>query len=153
MRTSIRRPAVLAATAMAALSLTLTACGGGDAGQDKSAPAASTSDAVGTEKKDPAAGDSEAAQDRAGTDDSTGSGSSAKQSSAKQSSAKQSSAKKRTGAKQTAAKKHTGSKAAAPACAAGDVSISAAKQDAVPTTHITLTAKNTSGRSCTLLQY
>ncbi|WP_261992579.1 DUF4232 domain-containing protein, partial [Streptomyces sp. adm13(2018)] len=42
---------------------------------------------------------------------------------------------------------------AAPACAYTDVKITAAKADEVPTEHIVLTATNTSGSACTLLQY
>lgn len=40
-----------------------------------------------------------------------------------------------------------------PACAYGDIKVTAAKADEVPTEHIVLTATNTSGRSCTLLEY
>ncbi|MCZ0981138.1 DUF4232 domain-containing protein [Streptomyces diastatochromogenes] len=45
------------------------------------------------------------------------------------------------------------SSATAPACAYGDIKVTAAKADEVPTEHIVLTATNTSGRSCTLLEY
>ncbi|MEU2657391.1 DUF4232 domain-containing protein [Streptomyces sp. NPDC007325] len=41
--------------------------------------------------------------------------------------------------------------AKAPVCAYGDVTITAAKADEVPTEHIVLTATNTSGRACRLL--
>jgi len=37
-----------------------------------------------------------------------------------------------------------------PACAAADVTVTAAKQDGPPYTHLVLTAKNTSGHSCRL---
>ncbi|UKY48183.1 DUF4232 domain-containing protein [Streptomyces inhibens] len=131
MRTSIRRPAVLAATAVAALSLTLTACGGDDGAKDKGAAASSSkASGAGAEKKGTAA-DSKAAAgtDTAGSDTS---GSNAP-------------------AAQAGSRKKNGGKA--PACTVSDVKISAAKQDGVPTTHITLTATNVSGHACTLLQY
>ncbi|MGW0548754.1 DUF4232 domain-containing protein [Streptomyces altiplanensis] len=138
MRTSIRRPAVLAATAFAALSLTLTACGGGGGAKDEGAaapaPAPKSADA-GSQKKDTAA-DGRAAQDRADTG-TAGSGSSGSGSAA---STTQAASSKRTGTK-------------IPACTVDDVKISAAEQPGVPTTHITLTATNVSGHACTLLQY
>ncbi|CAM5280859.1 DUF4232 domain-containing protein [Streptomyces canarius] len=40
--------------------------------------------------------------------------------------------------------------ASTPVCTAGDVRVTAARQDGPPYTHIVLTAKNTSGRSCRL---
>ncbi|MEU2671588.1 DUF4232 domain-containing protein [Streptomyces sp. NPDC007164] len=123
MRTPIRRPAVLAATAVAALSLTLTACGGEDGSKDNGA-AASVSAEQGTSGS---SGGSNGGG--AGTTGSTGS-----------TSAVQASAKKKSTAK-------------APACTVNDVKISAAKQAGPPTTHITLTATNISGHACTLLQY
>ncbi|MFG2223862.1 DUF4232 domain-containing protein [Streptomyces sp. NPDC048644] len=133
MRTTIRRPAVLAATAVAALSLTLTACGGdGDGAKDAKDKGSAASAPA---SKDTGA-DTEKGSD-AGKKDTAGSGTSGSDSAAP--------------AAQTAAKKKAG--ATAPACTAQDVKITAAKQDGVPTTHITLTAKNTSGHSCTLLQY
>lgn len=140
MRTSIRRPAVLAATAVAALGLTLTACGGDDA-KDKgaAAPASSSSKATGSGSgsgaKDTAA-DGTAAQDESGTG-TAGAGTSGSDPAAP--------------AAQAGSKKKSGS--GAPACTADDVKISAAKQGGVPTTHITLTATNVSGHACTLLQY
>ncbi|AZM54444.1 DUF4232 domain-containing protein [Streptomyces sp. WAC 01529] len=42
---------------------------------------------------------------------------------------------------------------AAPACAAKDLSLSAARHNGPPYTHIVLTAKNTSGHSCTMTGY
>ncbi|MEU6000280.1 DUF4232 domain-containing protein [Streptomyces sp. NPDC047197] len=129
MRTSIRRPAVLAASAFAALGLTLTACGGGGGVQDEGAASSQKGAAASSAKGDAAtdAGGSEVSG--SATSGSDGSGSAAQ-----------------TGAKKKPA-------AAARVCAADDLRISAAKQDGVPTTHITLTATNVSGRTCTLLQY
>ncbi|GAA1889714.1 hypothetical protein GCM10009837_09700 [Streptomyces durmitorensis] len=149
MRTSIRRPAVLAAAAFAALSLTLTACGGDGGVQDEGAASPSTSVGTGTDgdsgkdaaadggaAKGGAAGDTEGsdASDSAGADASDTTGSDASDSAAR-----------------TGAKKKPGVKAVA--CAADDVEISAVKQDGVPTTHITLTATNVSGHACTLLRH
>ncbi|REK87569.1 DUF4232 domain-containing protein [Streptomyces inhibens] len=131
MRTSIRRPAVLAAAAVAALSLTLTACGGDDGAKKDKGAAASSPEAAGAGAEKDTAADSKAA---AGTD---AAGSDTSDSSAP--------------AAQAGSKKKAGGKA--PACTVSDVKISAAKQDGVPTTHITLTATNVSGHACTLLQY
>ncbi|MEU5951172.1 DUF4232 domain-containing protein [Streptomyces sp. NPDC047525] len=142
MRTSICRPAVLAATAFAALSLTLTACGGDGGVQDEGAASPSTSAGTGTDgdsgKRDAAADGGAAkggaAGDTAGSDASDSAGSNASDSAA-----------------QTGAKKKPGGRVVA--CAADDVQISAVKQDGVPTTHITLTATNVSGHACTLLRH
>ncbi|WP_433544724.1 DUF4232 domain-containing protein [Streptomyces sp. CA-294286] len=138
MRTSTRRPAVLAAAAFAALSLTLTACsdGTGAKSEDSKAPssAAKASDTSPQAKdEDASAGESaDAAKDAGqagpanGTAGATGT---------------------QTGTKSP---KKTGGKA--PACTVKDVRITAAKEG-VPTTHLTLTAKNTSGRACTMVKY
>ncbi|MFG2502080.1 DUF4232 domain-containing protein [Streptomyces sp. NPDC048441] len=122
MRTSIHRPAVIAATAVAALSLTLTACGGGDGARDEGAASSPKSAGTGS-----GSGSGSGSEEKAGGSDASDS------------------------AAQTGAKNKTGGNA--PACAADDVKISAAKQDGVPTTHITLTATNVSSHACTLLQY
>ncbi|MEV6076445.1 DUF4232 domain-containing protein [Streptomyces sp. NPDC052069] len=137
MRTSIRRPAVLAATAVAALSMALTACGGDDSGKkDGTAPVSAPKAA-------------EAAEGEAGTG-TTGSGTEGAGTTGS-STAGSGTAGATAGATQAGAKKKAG--VTAPACTANDVKVTAAKQDGVPTTHITLTAKNTSGKTCTLLQY
>ncbi|MGW5865235.1 DUF4232 domain-containing protein [Streptomyces sp. NPDC055239] len=123
MRTSIRRSAVLTAVACAtcaALSLTLTACDGGEGVKDEGAAWASKP---------------------AGTGARGESGEMGKAASGPEDSAARTGTEKKIGTDK------------APACAADDVEISAAKQDDVPTTHITLTATNVSGRSCTLLRY
>ncbi|MFF9018090.1 DUF4232 domain-containing protein [Streptomyces sp. NPDC014870] len=129
MRTYRTRTTVLAAVT-AALALSLTACGGekGTAAQTgagaSAAPAAAPSVTV-TPSASAAASDPGADSASAGT---------------------------RTAAAQTRATKKPGSRTV-PACTVRDVKITAAKQDGVPTTHITLTATNVSGRSCTLLKY
>ncbi|MFD3515515.1 DUF4232 domain-containing protein [Streptomyces sp. NPDC058657] len=136
MRHSVRRPAVLAATAFAALGLTLTACSDGTGAKSEKSSASTApsaaSDASGT--KDGAAGGKggeAGSQDKAGQDTPGG-----------QAPATQAGTK--------SPKKDSGK---TPACTVNDVKVSAAKQDGPPTTHLTLTAKNTSSRSCTLLQY
>jgi hypothetical protein len=136
MRTSIRRPAVLAATAFAALGLTLTACSDGT-GSKSEGPAAPVSAA---KESAPEAKDTDAAADGEPEGTPAGSGRSGAAGDGVASGTQ-------TGAK---SQKKTGGKA--PACTVNDVRITAAKTG-VPTTHITLTAKNTSGRSCTLVQY
>ncbi|MEL5957169.1 DUF4232 domain-containing protein [Streptomyces sp. CLV115] len=145
MRTSIRRPAVLAATAVAALSLTLTACGGEDGSKDNGA-AASVSAEQGT---------SGSSNDVVRTTSSatTTSGTVVQAVAEKKAAANETAVveKKATAKKKTVAKKKAGAKA--PACTVNDVKISAAKQPGLPTTHITLTATNVSGHACTLLQY
>ncbi|WP_329282620.1 DUF4232 domain-containing protein [Streptomyces sp. NBC_00691] len=138
---------VLAAAAIAALSLGLTACGGDtdtgakDAGSASSAPSAAGSADKGT-GADAGTADQTAAKSGSGsaggsttTGGTTTSGGS--------------------GTKGTTAGSSTGGKtsAKAPACAYGDIKVTAAKADEVPTEHIVLTATNTSGSACTLLQY
>ncbi|MGW6418032.1 DUF4232 domain-containing protein [Streptomyces sp. NPDC055055] len=144
-----RKNTVLAAAAIAALSLGLTACGGGDGS---------------TGAKD--AGSASAAQTTGGTaDGGTATGGTADQTTAKGGSGStggstaSSSSSSATGGSSSGSTGSTGSAggsktdAKAPACAYGDVKITAKKADEVPTEHIVLTATNTSGRSCTLLQY
>ncbi|MFD0548435.1 DUF4232 domain-containing protein [Streptomyces rectiviolaceus] len=143
MRTSTRRPAVLAATAFAALGLTLTACGGGDGVKDEGAASASQSTGTGTGTGSGSGSGKEDAAD-GGEDTKGGAGTDAAGADIAGSDTAGSAA-------QTGAKKKPGTKA--PVCAADDVKISAAKQDGAPTTHITLTATNVSGHACTLLQY
>ncbi|KQX58842.1 MULTISPECIES: DUF4232 domain-containing protein [unclassified Streptomyces] len=141
---------VLAAAAVAALSLGLTACGGDDTAGAKDAGSA------GTSKSAPATTESGAAS--AGTADQTtakgGSGSTG-------GSTGGSTAGSTTGGSGTKGSTTGGSGSSAggtsstkaPACASGDIKVTAAKADEVPTEHIVLTATNTSGRDCTLLEY
>ncbi|MEV7564895.1 DUF4232 domain-containing protein [Streptomyces tanashiensis] len=146
-----RKHTVLAAAAIAALSLGLTACGGGDGA---------------TGAKD--AGSASSAQSSAGTgDNGTAGGGTADQTAAKSGSGSTggsatggstaggstgSTGGSKTGST-TAGSTGQKSSAKAPACAYGDIKVTAAKADEVPTEHIVLTATNTSGRSCTLLEY
>ncbi|MEU3712868.1 DUF4232 domain-containing protein [Streptomyces catenulae] len=131
MRTAIRRPAVLAVAAVATLGLTLTACGGdGDGAKDKadaaSAPAGQNTTGAHAEKAD-AGSPASAAEAHAPA------------------------APVRAEKPVAAGTKATGGKV--PACTFEDVKITAEKQDGTPTTHLTLTATNTSGHTCTLLRY
>ncbi|WP_435185492.1 DUF4232 domain-containing protein [Streptomyces sp. bgisy126] len=149
-----RRNTVLAAAAIAALSLGLTACGGSDTGAKDAGsaspapqaaagtiPAESGSGSAGgsTATSGGAAGGSTSGGSTAGG--STGGGSTG---GGKGTTASAASTGSTTGGK-TAAK--------APACAHGDVKVTAEKADEVPTEHIVLTATNVSGRACTLLKH
>lgn len=142
MRTSIRRPAVLAATAVAALGMALTACGGDDSGKKDGAAPVSAPKAAEAAEGEAGTGTTGSGTEGAGTTGSSTAGSGTSGSGTAGATA---------GATQAGAKKKAG--VTAPACTANDVKVTAAKQDGVPTTHITLTAKNTSGKTCTLLQY
>ncbi|MFD8742142.1 DUF4232 domain-containing protein [Streptomyces sp. NPDC059616] len=152
MRTSIRRPAVLTASAVAALSLTLTACGGEDGSKDNGA-AASVSAEQGTSgssgggsSSNGGVGTTGSTTTGSGTTGSTTTGSGTTGSGTTGSGTSTSGTVVQTGVKKKATAK-------APACTVNDVKISAAKQAGLPTTHITLTATNISGHACTLLQY
>ncbi|MFD9034333.1 DUF4232 domain-containing protein [Streptomyces sp. NPDC059567] len=138
MRTFRTRTTVLAATT-AALALALTACGGADdAGAKGKKAAASVSPVT------PGTGATENATGQDGRTSTGGAAGSAGTSGGDASGPA-------TPAAQTGTKKKNDGRT--PACTVNDVKISAVKQDGVPTTHITLTATNVSGRSCTLLQY
>ncbi|MFD6549127.1 DUF4232 domain-containing protein [Streptomyces sp. NPDC058398] len=126
MNASRHRSMLLAVTATA-LALSLTACqdGSGTKSSSKAAPSA------------PAAS-SPAATETSDVTDATGSAGSKTSAGSTGTS---------TGSAGT-----TGKQAAAstPVCAAGDVRVTAAKQDGPPSTHIVLTAKNTTRHSCRL---
>ncbi|MET9620110.1 DUF4232 domain-containing protein [Streptomyces sp. NPDC006464] len=135
MRTFRHRTTVLAAAATAALALTLTACGGEDGSgaaksagtQDGGAPAASATPGTGAA----ASGTSgTGGSGTPGTSTSGGSGTAGG-----------------TGASKAAARPKV---ATTPACTPKDVTLRADRQDGPPYTHIVLTAKNTSGRTCRL---
>lgn len=126
MRTYRHRSALLAAATTAALALALTACGGEGTGTQSAGPA-DTSSAPAA-----AAGSS---QDAGTTKDT----------------AKDTNAAETTGnGSGTADSNGGGAAASAPVCTTEDVAISAARQDGPPYTHLVLTAKNTSGHSCTI---
>ncbi|MFF9499270.1 DUF4232 domain-containing protein [Streptomyces sp. NPDC014656] len=152
MRTSHIRTArtALLVAAVAAASLGLTACGGDDAAKDagsatSSAGAPSSSATTGT-------------TGTTGTTETTGATGGTGASGDATASAAPAAAKGSTGgttgetASGGGAESGQGSSdATAPVCAHGDVKITAAKADEVPTEHIVLTATNTSGRACRLL--
>ncbi|MFJ6404459.1 DUF4232 domain-containing protein [Streptomyces hydrogenans] len=151
MRTSHRRTArtALLVAAVAAASLGLTACGGddgakdaGSASQPAGAPAASAT--TGTTGSTGETG-------TAGTTGGTGASGDASASAAP-AAAKGSTGGTTGGTTSGGTESGQGaSDATAPVCAYGDVKITAAKADEVPTEHIVLTATNTSGRACRLL--
>ncbi|MGW1293379.1 DUF4232 domain-containing protein [Streptomyces sp. NPDC002533] len=148
MRTFRNRTTVLAAATTAALALTLTACGDNGSGTrsegsaaDKAAtvtasPATSGKDA-GTEKT---AGTEKAADDAAetGTTGSNGSSNGTAQP---------------AGAASAGGSGGTSAKASVALCTAQGLSITAERQDGPPYTHLTLSAKNTSGASCEMKEY
>ncbi|MET8687422.1 DUF4232 domain-containing protein [Streptomyces sp. NPDC004732] len=124
MRTFRSRSTVLAATGAAVFALSLTACGGGgsdtkSAGADTPETTVSVGASHGTDANTDAA-------KTAGSSGSSGSSDATKASA--------------PGGKQAAS--------AAPVCTTKDVAISAARHGGPPSTHIVLTAKNTSGHSC-----
>ncbi|MFB8078105.1 DUF4232 domain-containing protein [Streptomyces sp. NPDC056013] len=146
---------VLAAAAIAALSLGLTACGGGTDAGAKDAGAATSQAAEGATDKGTGAAAGAADQTAAKSGSGSAGGSTTGGSTAgggSGSGTKGSTAGASTGSSTGSS---TGGKTAAkaPACAYGDIKVTAAKADEVPTEHIVLTATNTSGSACTLLEY
>ncbi|MGW4198116.1 DUF4232 domain-containing protein [Streptomyces sp. NPDC005004] len=133
MRTHRSRLAVLTTVTTAALALTLTACGGDDTGAGSGAKASGAASA-----SSPSA--SASAVEQSGDKGQGG--------------VDQSGDKDQGGADQTGDADQgkqvvggTGS-ATAPACTTKGLRISAETQDGPPYTHLVLTAKNTSGRTC-----
>ncbi|MEW2133277.1 DUF4232 domain-containing protein [Streptomyces sp. NPDC005435] len=147
MRTHRSRLAAFTTVTTAALALTLTACGGDDTAGAAGASSASASAA--SAASSPSA--SASAVEQSGDKDQGG----ADQTGAKgQGGANQSGAEGQGGADQNGDADQgkqvvggTGS-ATAPACTTKGLRISAETQDGPPYTHLTLTAKNTSGRTC-----
>ncbi|MFH8690150.1 DUF4232 domain-containing protein [Streptomyces anulatus] len=137
MRTFRNRTTVLAAATTAALALTLTACGDNGTGTRSEGSAASDSATVAA--KSPKAADDAA---ETGTTGSTGSGTGTTQAAGATKSGGGSS-----GSGGTAAK------ASAPLCTAEGLQITAERQDGPPYTHLTLSAKNTSGAGCEMKEY
>ncbi|WP_326617730.1 DUF4232 domain-containing protein [Streptomyces anulatus] len=137
MRTFRNRTTVLAAATTAALALTLTACGDNGTGTRSEGSAASDSATVAAET--PKAADDAAG---AGTAGSTGSGTGTAQAAGTTKSAGGSGGSAGTSAK-----------ASAPLCTAEGLQITAERQDGPPYTHLTLSAKNTSGAGCEMKEY
>ncbi|MGW3015896.1 DUF4232 domain-containing protein [Streptomyces longwoodensis] len=121
----------LLAVAGTALALSLTACQSDSGGTSSSRPTAAA-----TVASSPAADATTAAED---TVTSGAAGPAA--------SARSAGAKGATGATGSTGGRGT---ASTPVCTARDVRVSAATQDGPPSTHIVLTARNTSGHSCRL---
>ncbi|WP_327674023.1 DUF4232 domain-containing protein [Kitasatospora sp. NBC_00458] len=148
MRTVHHRTTALAAAGTAVLALALTACGGNGSGSTPTgAAAAPTRSAAG-----PGGGAA------AGSGDTGGSGNTA---GAAQAPATGTGGGPDTGgtpgpAKSTGAGNGPGPTtpgAAAPACTTKDVAVTAALQGGPPHTHIVLTARNTSGHGCRLVDF
>ncbi|KQX37287.1 hypothetical protein ASD97_08340 [Streptomyces sp. Root63] len=137
MRTFRNRTTVLAAATTAALALTLTACGDNGTGTRSEGSAASDSATVAAET--PKAADDAA---ETGTAGSTGSGTGTAQAAGTTKSA--------GGSGDSAG---TSAKASAPLCTAEGLQITAERQDGPPYTHLTLSAKNTSGAGCEMKEY
>ncbi|MFI1246993.1 DUF4232 domain-containing protein [Streptomyces anulatus] len=137
MRTFRNRTTVLAAATTAALALTLTACGDNGTGTRSEGSAASDSATVAA--KSPKAADDAAGT---GTTGSTGSGTGTAQAAGATKSAGGSGDSDATSAN-----------ASAPLCTAEGLQITAERQDGPPYTHLTLSAKNTSGTGCEMKEY
>ncbi|MFJ4704265.1 DUF4232 domain-containing protein [Streptomyces anulatus] len=137
MRTFRNRTTVLAAATTAALALTLTACGDNGTGTRSEGSAASDSATV-------AATSPKAADDAAETDttESTGSSTGTTQAAG---------ATKSAGGSGDSG--GTSAEASAPLCTAKGLQITAERQDGPPYTHLTLSAKNTSGAGCEMKEY
>ncbi|MFJ7082614.1 DUF4232 domain-containing protein [Streptomyces griseus] len=143
MRTFRNRTIVLAAATTAALALTLTACGGDGSGTrsegaaDSSATTAASAAGSGKDAGSEKGGDDAA---ETGTKGSAGTGTAQPAGAAKSSG----------GSGNTGG---TSEKAAVALCTAKGLSITAERQDGPPYTHLTLSAKNTSGASCEMKEY
>ncbi|MGV9935600.1 DUF4232 domain-containing protein [Streptomyces olivaceoviridis] len=134
--TTFRRSSLLLAVAGTALTLSLTAC-------------QSDSDTTSSSATGPAAtvATSPAATGTSDVKEPAGSAGPADSAGAKGSKESAGSTDASTGATGASGRQVT---ASTPVCTAGDVRVTAARQDGPPYTHIVLTAKNTSGRSCRL---
>ncbi|RPK94062.1 DUF4232 domain-containing protein [Streptomyces sp. ADI98-10] len=142
MRAFRNRTTVLAAATTAALALALTACGDNGTGTKSAGSASSDSATVAAS----AAESPKAADDAAetGTTGSTGSGTGS-------GTAQAAGATTSSGGSGTSG--GTSAKASAPLCTAKGLQITAERQDGPPYTHLTLSAKNTSGAGCEMKEY
>ncbi|MGW2771642.1 DUF4232 domain-containing protein [Streptomyces olivaceoviridis] len=134
--TTFRRSSLLLAVAGTALTLSLTACQ-----SDSDTTSSSATAPAATAATSPAATGTSDVKEPAG---SAGPADSAGAKGSKESAG---STDASTGATGASGRQVT---ASTPVCTAGDVRVTAARQDGPPYTHIVLTAKNTSGRSCRL---
>ncbi|MGW4357463.1 DUF4232 domain-containing protein [Streptomyces californicus] len=152
MRTYRNRTAVLVSAATAALALSLTACGGDDGGTKSAGPTDRTASAASSTSTTPVAqsGDKE----QGGETQSGGEGAAEQiggksqgQGASQQGGGQGESAQSGSGSGTKAAKADT------PLCTAKGLKITAERQDGPPYTHLTLSAKNTSGASCEMKEY
>ncbi|MGV9525248.1 DUF4232 domain-containing protein [Streptomyces griseus] len=143
MRTFRNRTTVLAAATTAALALTLTACGDDGSGTRSEGAADSSATTAAS-----AAGSGKDAGSEKGGDDAAETG--AKGSTGTGTARPAGAAKSSGGSGNTGG---TSEKAAVALCTAKGLSITAERQDGPPYTHLTLSAKNTSGASCEMKEY
>ncbi|MEV7913320.1 DUF4232 domain-containing protein [Streptomyces griseus] len=147
MRTFRNRTTVLAAATTAALALTLTACGDNGSGtRSEGAADSSATTAASTAGSGKDAGSEEAAGSGKAADDAAETG--AKGSTG---TAQPAGAAKSSGGSGNAG--GTSDQAAVALCTAKGLNITAERQDGPPYTHLTLSAKNTSGASCEMKEY
>ncbi|MER7624932.1 DUF4232 domain-containing protein [Streptomyces sp. NPDC126503] len=144
------------AVAVTALSLGLTACGGDTGTGAKDAGSATGATASSSAPSATSAAPAASSSAGAGTTD-TGTGTGTSGSTGGSATTADTAANTTTVATGTGGTRSTGGTgstgAKQRACAAGDVRITAAKADEVPTEHIVLTATNTSASSCRLIGY
>ncbi|MGW2708710.1 DUF4232 domain-containing protein [Streptomyces sp. NPDC001356] len=140
--TTFRHSSLLLAVAGTALTLSLTACQ-----SDADTPSSSATAPAATVATSPDAAGTSDAKESAGSAGSAGPAGSAGSAGSKGPEASAGSADASTGSTGASGRQVT---AASPVCTAGDVRVTAARQDGPPYTHIVLTAKNTSRRSCRL---
>jgi hypothetical protein len=140
MRTFRNRTTVLAAATTAALALTLTACGDNGTGTRSEGPAASDSATITTTPAESPKAADDAAE--TGTTGSTGSGTGTAQAAG---------TTKSSGGSGNAG--GTSAEASVALCTAKGLRITAERQDGPPYTHLTLSAKNTSGAGCEMREY
>jgi hypothetical protein len=140
MRTFRNRTTVLAAATTAALALTLTACGDNGTGTRSEGSAASDSATITTTPAESPKAADDAAE--TGTTGSTGSGTGTAQAAG---------TTKSSGGSGNAG--GTSAEASVALCTAKGLRITAERQDGPPYTHLTLSAKNTSGAGCEMREY
>ncbi|MFD4016191.1 DUF4232 domain-containing protein [Streptomyces sp. SH5] len=141
MRTFRNRTTVLAAATTAALALALTACGDNGSGTRSEGAATDTSATVAAS---PAASGKGAGAEKA-ADDATGTGTTGSTGTGTAQAAGAAKSSGNTGG--------TSAKATVTLCTAQGLKITAERQDGPPYTHLTLSAKNTSGTSCEMKEY
>ncbi|WKN15854.1 DUF4232 domain-containing protein [Streptomyces sp. JUS-F4] len=145
MRTFRHRTTVLAAATTAALALTLTACGDDGSGTRSEGAADSSATTAAS-----AAGSGKDAGSEKGGDDAAETGAKGSAGSSTGTAQPAGAAKSSGGSGNTGG---TSEKAAVALCTAKGLSITAERQDGPPYTHLTLSAKNTSGASCEMKEY